>query len=237
MQELTVKDILKILKKRWWMIAAFCILVTTAAGFYYQRQPDEYTAQATLYVLLDYVDGLGQTRYDTYVSEQFAADFKELLNTHTIMKKTLDRLGIKQKELFGTSIEISAITGRLLRISATDQNKAMSMEVANTVSQVFIEYIQEVMKTNAIPIAAEAVMPEETVNTSAVTIAAEAMMPDAPSGPARMKNTLLAGAVSLMLAMGAVLALELLNTTLRTVDTVESTLSLAVLASIQNYRK
>jgi Mrp family chromosome partitioning ATPase len=47
----------------------------------------------------------------------------------------------------------------------------------------------------------------------------------------------MAGVMSLMLAMGVVLVLEMLNTTLRTVHAVESTLSLPVLASIQNYRK
>ncbi len=35
MQELTIKDILKILKKRWWLIVVFCILVTAAAGEYF----------------------------------------------------------------------------------------------------------------------------------------------------------------------------------------------------------
>ncbi len=220
MQELTIKDILKILKKRWWMIAAFCILVTAAAGFYYQRQPDVYTAQAILHVLLYYEGGAGDIRFDTYESERFAADFKELLNTQAITKKTLDRLGIQKGDPFDTAIEIEAIAStRLLSISATDKDKEMSVRVANTVSQVFIEYVREEMKINAIKIASGAVAP------------------DAPSGPARMKNTLLAGAVSLVLAIGTALAVEMLNTTLRSADAVESTLGLPVLASIQNYRK
>lgn len=219
MQELTIKDILKILKKRWWIIVAFCTLITAAAGFYYQRQPDVYTAQATLYVLPEYEDSLGKIRYDPYEGEQYASDFKELFNTYIILEKTAERMGIKREELSDTLIEISAAGTRLLRISATGLNATESMKVANTVSRVFTEYIQEVMKIDAVSIAEEAVTPEDS------------------SGPSRMRNTLLAAAVSVMLAMGIVLAIEMFNTTLRSADAVESALGLPVLASIQNYKR
>ena len=220
MQELTIKDILKILKKRWLMICVFFILVTGAAGFYFQHQPDEYTSRATLHVMPKYVDDSGRLIYDPYEGEKFAADFKELLKTQIIMEKTADRMGVKQEELSNTSIEINSVPDtRILNISATSLNDVTSMKVANTVSQVFKEYIQDEMKINA------------------VTIASEAIIPAAPSGPSRMRNTLLAGVVSFMLAIGVVLTIEMLNTTIRSPDALESALGLPVLASIQNYKK
>jgi capsular exopolysaccharide synthesis family protein len=202
------------------MIVAFCILVTTAAGLYYKSQPDEYTAQSTLYVLLDYLDGMQQTRYDTTVSQQFAGDFTELIKTPTIMSRSMERLKMGRAKFSSVGIDINVVSNtRILRLNVTGRDPGLCMEIANTVSQVFIEYTREVMKADA------------------VTIAAEASMPQYPSGPARVKNTLLAGVVSLLLVVGMLLVIEILNTTLRTVDAVESTLSLPVLASVQNYKK
>ncbi|NLV58003.1 MAG: polysaccharide biosynthesis tyrosine autokinase [Clostridiales bacterium] len=220
MQELTIKDILKILRKRLLMIGVFCILVTVTTGVYYRYQPDEYTAQATLHVLPKYTDDTGRLIYDAYEGEKYAADFKELLKTQIIMKKAADRMGITQEELSDTSIEISSVPEtRILTISVTSPNNVTSMKVANTVSHVFKEYIQEEMMINA------------------VTIASEAIMPSAPSGPPRIRNTLLVGVVGFVLAFGIVLTIEMLNTTLRSSEVLESALGLPVLANIQNYRK
>ncbi len=219
MQELTIKDILKIIKKRWWMIVAFCIIVTAAAGVYYERQPDVYTAQTKLYVLMDYLDGMNQTRFDVNISEQLAGDFTELIRIPDIMDKSRERMKVGEGEFASVSIGISAVPNTsFLRISATGRDPNLCMLAADTVSQVFIEYIQE-MKMDM------------------VSIVEKAMLPTAPSGPDRMKNILLAGAISLMLAVGVALAIDLLNTTLKTPDAVECTLGLPVLASIQNYKK
>ncbi len=220
MQELTVKSILGILKKRMWLMLVFCIIVTFSTYLYYQRQPDEYTAQTTLYVLTAYVDTLEQTRYDTTVSAQFAGDFKELIKTPIIMDRTIDSLGLEQKKFDSVIIDINAVTGtRVLRITATSSDSFLSMRVANTVSQVFTEYIQGVMKADV------------------VTVAAEATLPLAPSGPPRARNTVLALCVSLMLAIGTALVIEMMNTSLRSTDDVESLLGLPVLASIHEYKK
>jgi capsular exopolysaccharide synthesis family protein len=216
MQELTIKDILKILKKRWWMIVIFCIFVTLTAGVYYQRQPDEYIAQTVLYVLPNYVD----TKYDSYDGEQFAADFTELIRIPTIKENSMEEMHVGAEEFDSLSIGISAVPNtRTLYLYAKGSKQNLCMLAANTVCKAFIKYIKDEMKLEM------------------VKVIAEAKLPMAASGPDRMKNTLLAGMVSLMLAAGAALAIELLNTTLRTPDAVESALNLPVLASIQNYKR
>lgn len=244
MQELTVKDILKILKKRWLAIVIFCAFVTAAAAIYFWSLPNEYTAQATLYVKMVYEDSQNQLRFDTAVSTQFVGDFKELISNQTVMDRTIQALGISQKEFDDVSIDVSSETGtRILSISATSRDKGLSVKVANTVSKIFTDYIQDLMTTNTAANAEKAVIPdagtnvEEVVMPNVVTIASEAVTPVNPSGPDRMKNTALAGVIGLLLAVGVALAMEMLNTTLRTSTAIESTLGLPVLASIQNYRK
>ena len=132
----------------------------------------------------------------------------------------MERMKIGEKEFSSVWFDIKAVSGtRILRLSVSGYDPHLCMEVANTVSKVFIEYIRDYMKADM------------------VTVAAEAVLPSAPAGPARMKNTLMVGMVGFLLAIGAALALDILNTTLRTTDAVENALGLPVLAGIQNYKK
>ncbi len=220
MQELTVKDILKILKKRWLQIAAFCIFVTLAAGMYYQQQPDVYRAQAKLQVLLVYTDNSNQTRVDPYISQRFIGDFAQLIQIPAIMDKSKEQMNVADAEFSSVSIGISEVpnTGILL-LSASGVDKDLCMKKANVVSQVFVEYIADEIMENLVRVIEKASLPIILV------------------GPARMKNTLMAGVVGLLLAIGVALAIEMLNTTLRTSDAVENALGVPVLASIQNYKK
>ncbi len=219
MQELSLKDIIKTLKKRWWIIVAFCILVTGAAGFYFQQQPDVYTAQATLSVLLVYMDSLQQTRFEINASEQLANYFMVLINTPAILDKAIEKMGIERAEFYSVSINANVTNTFFIRVSASGRNRQLCKDVANTVSEVFIEHIQILMEKNVVKVVEAATLPSRA------------------NGMTTMKKTLLAGAVSLMLIIGILLVIELLNTTLRSADAVENTLGLPVLAGIQNYKK
>jgi capsular polysaccharide biosynthesis protein len=76
MRELTIKDILKILRARLLFLITIPLGVMIIAGIYFMMQPNEYSAEAKLYVLRDYKDSTGQVMYDTYASTQFSGDFK-----------------------------------------------------------------------------------------------------------------------------------------------------------------
>ena len=219
MRELTVKDTLTILKKHWIWIVLIPLMLGIATYLFYLQQPNEYTAQTKLYVLMEYVDSVGQVRYDTTSSTQFTGDFKELIQTKQVYQETVDRLGGTIDMMENVSIDISAVTGtRVLIVSATSTSPALSLSVANTISQVFVEYISRIMKTDAVSIAAEATLPEK------------------PSGPASLRNTALAVLISLVLVAGVLILLEMLNTKISTIEEAESLLGTSVLASIPDYR-
>jgi len=219
MRELTLKDILSILKKHWIWIAVIPIIVGIAAYTYYLQKPNEYTAETRLYVLMEYVDSVGQVRYDTSTSTQFTGDFKELIQTKQVYQETVDRLGTSLDIMDNVKIDISAVTGtRVLIVSATSTSPSLSLNVANTISQVFVEYITGIMKTDAVSIAAEATLPEK------------------PSGPSRLRNSLIAFLGSFVLVVFILVLLDMLNTKISTIEEAESFLKSSVLASISDYR-
>jgi receptor protein-tyrosine kinase len=219
MREITIKDILAIIRRHWVWMVLIPLFVGGGVYFYFLQQPNEYTAETRLYVLMEYVDNVGQVRYDTTTSTQFTGDFKELIQTRQVYQETADRLGGTIDMLEDVNIDISAVTGtRLLIVSATSASPALSLNVANTISQVFIEYITRIMKTDAVSIAAEATLPEE------------------PSGPARGRNTALAALLALVGIAGIMIVIEMLNTKIKTIEEAEEVLQTSVLASIPDYR-
>ncbi|MDD4039258.1 MAG: Wzz/FepE/Etk N-terminal domain-containing protein, partial [Sphaerochaeta sp.] len=111
MQEISIKDILSILKKHWVWIVVIPMIIGISAYIYYQQQPNEYTAETRLYVLMEYVDSVGQVRYDTTTSTQFTGDFKELIQTKQVYQKTVDQLGTTLDIMDHVKIDISAVTG------------------------------------------------------------------------------------------------------------------------------
>ena len=195
------------------------ILVTIAAGvYYYKYTKNEYTAEAKLYVLIDYEDPTGDVRYDVTSSTSFAGDYQQLIKTHEVLAVAAEQLGIK--DLKGVKIDVSAVTNtRVINLSVTGTDPNFCMKVANTISQVFIEYLETITKR------------------SSVSIASKALMPTDPSGPSRARNTGMALAVSLILVAGILIAIEMLNTTLRTSEDIENSLHIPVLARITRYEK
>lgn len=219
MREISLKEIIEILKKHWVWVVIIPIILGVSTYIFYQQQPNEYTAQTRLYVLMEYVDSVGQVRYDTTTSTQFTGDFRELIQTKQVYQATVDRLGISIDTMDNVSIDISAVSGtRVLIVSATSTSPALSLNVANTISEVFVEYITGIMKTDAVSIAAEATLPEE------------------PSGPLRTRNSAIVVLLSMALIAGILIMLKLLNAKISTIDEAESLLKAPVLASITDYR-
>lgn len=219
MEEISIRDLLATLQRGLLFLIIIPILVTTAAGvYYYKYTKNEYTAEAKLYVLIDYEDPTGDVRYDVTTSTSFAGDYQQLIKTHEVLSAAAEQLAVEN--LKAVKIDVSALTNtRVINLTVTGTDPAFCMKVANTISQVFIEYLETITKQ------------------SIVSIASKALMPTEPSGPSRARNTAMALVVSLVLVAGVLIAIEMLNSTLRTSEDIEETLRIPVLARISGYEK
>jgi capsular exopolysaccharide synthesis family protein len=220
LKEITIKGIFAILRNRIPYLIIIPLAVLIAAVFILFNEPDYYTAETKLYVLMDYIDATGQIRYDTSASAQFAEDFKELLKTPQIIEAAENALGNTSNLKRDVTFAVSAVSGsRVLNITATSEDPVLSKLAVNTISQVFVDYIANITKMDAI------------------SIASEAVLPTSPSGPARLKTVITAYALAFLILSVFLVALEVFNTTFRTSEEVESKLGLPVLANIEDYRK
>lgn len=218
--ELSLDDILKALKKNLALLIIVPILVAVAAGYVVVNHTvDEYTAEAKLYTLFDYVDTTGTVRYDMSSSSSFASDYKELIKTPNVINEACRRLGWEKwpEEM---KVDVEAVTGtRIINVSVTDVDPEVSMKATNVLATVFLEYVRNLMQNDSISIASEAVLPDE------------------PSNGGRIKYVILAYGAALMLLMGVVVMLEMLNTKVRSDSDIDVKLHVNVLSRIEGYKK
>ena len=217
---LSLGDMVKAIKRRWYLLVIIPIIVAVLANFYVANYTvDVYTAQVKLYTLFDYVDTTGTTRYDLSSSAYFVNDYKELIQAPEVMRETCSRLGWPGWPN-GMSVGVSAVQDtRFITISVTGVNPEMCMQAANMLGQVFSEYIRNML------------------NQDSVHVAVEATLPTWPSNGGRGSMVPMAALGSLVLVAFALVALEILNTKVRSDSDADVRFKTNVLSSVFSYKK
>lgn len=219
MDEISLQDMLLIIRKRLAFVIIIPFVITSIIGlYYYCYAKNQYTAETKLYVLIDYEDTTGNMRYDVTTSTSFAGDYQQLITTHEVLATAAKKLDVD--DLDSVKIEVSAQTNtRVLVLTVIGNDPVFCMNAANTISEVFINYLSSITQTNS------------------VSIASRALLPDEPSGPSRMRNTAIAFLIALFATAAFFVIVEVMNTTLRTSEDVEENLNVPVLARITGYEK
>ena len=217
---LSLGDMVKAIKRRWYLLVIIPIIVAVLANFYVANYTvDVYTAQVKLYTLFDYVDTTGTTRYDLSSSAYFVNDYKELIQAPEVMRETCSRLGWPGWP-GGMSVGVSAVQDtRFITISVTGLNPEMCMQAANMLGQVFSEYIRNML------------------NQDSVHVAVEATLPTWPSNGGRGSMVPMAALGSLVLVAFALVALEILNTKVRSDSDADVRFKTNILSSVFSYKK
>jgi len=217
---LSLGDMFKAVKRRWYLLIIIPIIVAFAANFYVTNYTyDVYTAQVKLYTLFDYVDSTGTTRYDLSSSAYFVSDYKELIRAPEIMQETCRRLEWPGWPA-GMSIGVSAVDGtRFITLSVTGTNPEMAMQAANMLGQVFSEYVRNMLQQNSVRVAIQATTPTWPSNAGR-----DSMIPVAAVGAAA-------------LVAFALVALEILNTKVRSDGDADIKFKTNILSNIASYKK
>jgi capsular polysaccharide biosynthesis protein len=220
MTELTIKDVLKIILRRIWLIVLvplFAVIVTTVL-VYYVITP-VYTATTSLYVL-NKQNAENVINYsDLQSSSLLTADYRELILSKRVLSAVAGQYGIDvetMQEDFDIKVT-SANNTRVIEISVTSGDPVLAANLANAIGKEFSVTVVEIMDAN---------------NVNFVDVAEP---PVEPSAPQKLMTIAIAGIAAFMLAIGIALLVEMLNTTIRTADDVEQALGLTVLARVPKF--
>ncbi|MBP1993430.1 YveK family protein [Paenibacillus eucommiae] len=220
--ELDLRDYLKIIRKRVWMIVSIVLVSCIAAGVisYFFIQPT-YEASTKLIINkseerqgLDVVDinsvNLNIKLIDTY---------KEVIKTSRIMDKVVreyPEFGLTAEQLI-QKVKVSSVNNtQVMTLGVQDASYEKAAQIVNAVSKVFESEIPLIMQVNNVSLLNEA---KEDKKPSAVK-------------PNPKLNIAISLVVSLMVAVGIAFLLEYLDDTIKSEEDVQRYLNLPTLTMV-----
>lgn len=197
------------------IVAAFFII-----GFVYTMGfvTPEYTSSTTL-VLAQInsektTDAI--TASDITLNSKLVSTYSELIKSKKVLREVISNLGINVKEeTLRNGITVNAVKNtELIKITVTNKNAEVSAKVANEIAKVFEKQVAEIYNINN------------------VHVVDEAEVATAPSNINHTNDILMFIAIGIVVAVAYVFILNMLDTTIKSVEEVEKLLDLPVIASI-----
>ncbi|UVI31602.1 YveK family protein [Paenibacillus spongiae] len=217
-----LKQYLKIIRKKLWLIAAIVIIICTGTFIksYYFTTPI-YQANAKLIVNQTIMnDGLSVLNPGSIQTNiMLINSYKEIIKSTAILKKVNEKY--PELKISPARISVtSANNSQIMDLTYSDESYKNAAKSVNAISSVFKEEIPSIMKVDNVTILNEAV--ETAIN-------AEKGFP--------ILNVMISFIISLMLAIGIIFLHDYLDNTYKTEDELEDDLGLPVLASVTMIKK
>jgi capsular exopolysaccharide synthesis family protein len=224
-----LRDYVRLLRRRWRLVALSVLLGLAAATAVTLASPKEYTATAQLFVSASdagtgqqgasistaYTGGLfTQQRVKSYVSVITS------IRTATLVK---DDLGVVNTPMnlaakFTATAPLDTV---LINVSVKDTNPAMAQRLANSIGKVFPGLVDTIEKPNA-----------GGVSPVKVSVVQPAQLPGAPTSPKPKLNLALGLLVGLGVGVGGAVLRETLDTSVKGPEQAQDLVGAPVLGAI-----
>ncbi len=214
--EIDLLELLRYLKKKFWVIVAACGVCALAALIASQLfMTPKYTASTRVYVLNRSNENT-VVYSDLQLSSQLLNDYKVLITGQNVTREVIKELGLNMSaNQLSKKIDVTAPDNtRVLQISVTDTDPQRAADIANEVREVAALQIKQIMDVDS------------------VNIIYEADVPTQPSSPNVKINVILGAVLGIF---GSILILSVVfirDDTIRTEEDVEQYLGLSTLGVI-----
>ncbi len=220
-ESLDLKQILRILVKRLWIIV-LCLIIGGLGAFSITKflMTPQYTSSATMYVnnrtKTDNVDIISGS--DLVTSQKLISTYSQIAQTPEVIDQVIRKLKLDMTVGQVRSMLSFGAVGEteIMRITATSEDPELAANLANAVTEFAPAMIKSV-----IGIGEDTVSVLETAKPSSV-----------PSSPSTAKNTLIGALAGAVIAVLIVLLMEMFDTTVRGEEDVAAHYSIPVLTCI-----
>jgi capsular polysaccharide biosynthesis protein len=216
-----IKDYLAILYRRLGIVILVPLIATgvSALMVFFVLEP-VYESTTTLYIVDKKSTYLGTTSYeDAAAVRQLVKDYNEIIKSRTVVKSLINSLGLSEispeKMAQKISLGLKGDTG-IIEIRIEDTSPERTKMLADSVSDIFIKKVSELMDVGKINILDRAEVPYKPVRPKTAIV-------------------IVAFFAGLLAAICLVFFLDYLDDTIKTREDVEKYLGLIVLASIPLY--
>lgn len=223
MEEINITEVIKFFKKRlvYIILTALIFLVGGVLYTVYFQTP-KYQSQTTLLLLKANEDiNNTYTQNDVLMNQNLVTTYSEIIKSKKVLNKVITKLNLTMT--FTDLNEMIEVTSQknsiLIAITVTSPDKYESMAIANTVSTVFAEEIQNLLNMQNVGIVDQAVLAEEAYNVS----------------PA--KQLVLATAIGVLLSVSVLFVIYYFDNTVKTDEQIEKQIELPVIGIIPEKKR
>ena len=207
--ELSVKDFLGVLHRRWLAIVLVMALFAGAVVVFDFLQTPTYQASIKMLVGQEQKSNASSNLgSDVQGLQQITQTVAEVVHTRTVAEAVIERLDLQttpEEFLKNMNVRQTSRT-QVIEISYRDPNPYKAQQIANTIGEVFSDQVTEV-SANA--------------NAITATVWEAAAVPDSPVSPKPLRDELVALVLGGMLGMGVAFLLERLDDRWRSPEEVE----------------
>lgn len=218
-EEVNLRTVFGILKKRFLMIVALIIIASVLAGAatVYMVTPI-YQTSTQILVNTEQNEAVPITNIDIQTNLQLINTYSVIIKSPAILDQVIERLSLNTtvEELTNKITISSASESQVIDISVRSEDASEAVKVANMTANVFQVEIEDLMNVDNVTILSPAISKENPK----------------PVEPNLMTNVAAAAAGGLILGIGAAFLLAFLDTTLKSEEDVEELLGLPILGVV-----
>lgn len=215
----TLADFFGMLRKHLRFVIALPLICMIVVGLVAYFLPDEYTAEATMYVLSrdDSEGSSAATQSDLSAAQMLSNDVATLITSDRVKADVAEELGLSDLDSYDLDVT-SSTTSRVITLSVTGTDSQSVADVANAIVSDVSRVASEVMQV-------------ESVN-----VVDQAGVPESPSGPNRLLYTLIGLLVGFFVACIVVVLRESFDRRITSDTDIEQMLGVPVVGHFQELR-
>jgi capsular polysaccharide biosynthesis protein len=222
MMELDLRDYIRIIRKRIWLVAAIVVACTLATGVICFFFIDPVYEASTKLIVNKSNERQGMDQVDinsVNLNIRLIDTYKEVIKTPRIMDKVqreYPQFGLTSEQLI-KKVKVNSVNNtQVMTLIVQDESYDKAAQIVNAVSKVFQNEIPQIMKVDNVSLLNEAQPTDKPI----------------PVKPNKKLNVAISFVISLMVAVGLAFLLDFMDDTIKTEEDVRQYLDLPALAMI-----
>lgn len=217
--KLEFRDILRIIKKRYWILLITIFLSTSFSAIltFYIMEPI-YRSYTTIIIKMNGTES-GYTVDKFSVAEKLAITDSNIIKSKLVIDKVISELNLDYTygELYNNIEVVPLEETQILRIAVLDKDPELARDIAQTTTNIFMDEIAKITSSHTISILDEAAIRKD------------------PIKPNKPLNMTLGVAIGFLIGLVIIFLLEYLNTNIKNKEDIEKYLGLDVIGEIPKH--
>jgi len=216
MEELDIREVIAIIRKNLWIIILFTLLAAILSGIISTFFLSEVYASSTTLIVSKKYETTDQLQLsDVNLARNLVDTYSVIIKSNRVLEKVISNYSNLTLGQLKSKISVSSEGNtEVLRIRVEDEIPERAADIANSLANVFIEEVNQLLKME---------------NVQVIDVAKTSY---APVRPRVKMNIAVAALVGLMVGVGIAFLREFLDNTIKTPEDVQKYLDLPVIGMI-----